>query len=110
MAMSWHFFLHIRPVLSSSKALGLTAQSLHQCCRAQCSHAMNRVPCGETMDLCLQFTLVHGSTVGTATPKQPKFNLLHISSRNYPPPPRPARTTLKFSNLTETTPTVVRAR
>ena len=41
------FFVYIRPVLSSSRALGLTAQSLHQCCRAQCSRAMNRVPHAE---------------------------------------------------------------
>ena len=47
------FFLYIRPVLSSSKALGLTARSLHECCGAQCSHARSRVPRGENMDLCL---------------------------------------------------------
>ena len=29
---------------------------------------------GENMDLCL--TLVHGSAMGTTTPKQPKINLL----------------------------------
>ena len=75
------FLIYIRPVLSSSKALGLTARSLHQCCREQCSHAMNRVPRGENVGLCLQVILVHGSAVGTATPKQPKFNLLHIYSR-----------------------------
>ena len=51
-------FFHIRPVLSSSKALGLTARPLHQCCRAQCSQAMNHVPRGENLDLCLQVTLV----------------------------------------------------
>ena len=56
----------------------LTAWSLHQCCRAQCSHAMNCVPRGENMDLSLQVTLVHDSAVGTATPKHPKINLLHI--------------------------------
>jgi len=57
------------------------AQAPHQCCRAQCSHAMNHVPCGENLDLCLQVTLVHGSAVGTATPKQPNINLLHIKSK-----------------------------
>ena len=51
---------------------------LHKCCRAQCSHAMNRVPHGEDLDLCLQVTLVHGSAVGTARPKQAKINLLHM--------------------------------
>ena len=76
-APSLFFFLHIGPVLSGSKALGLTARSLHQCCRAQCSHAMNCMPRGENMDLLLQVTLVHGSAVGTVTPKQPKINLLH---------------------------------
>ena len=70
------FVLYIRPVLSSSKALGLTARSLHQCCRAQCSHTMNHMPREENLDLWLD--LVHGSAVGTATPKQPKINLLHI--------------------------------
>ena len=73
-----YFVLYIRPVLSSSKALGLTAQSLHRCCKAQCSRAMNRVPRGEKLDLCLQVTLVHGSAVSTATPKRPKINLLHV--------------------------------
>ena len=29
------FFLYIRPVLSSSKALGLIARSLHPCCTVQ---------------------------------------------------------------------------
>ena len=42
---------------------------------------MNRVPRGENMGLCLQVTLVHGGAVGTATPKQPKINLLHIHPR-----------------------------
>ena len=68
-------------MLSSSKALGLTAQGLNQCCRAQCSHAMKCVPRGENLDLCLQVTLVHGRAVGTATPEQPKMNLLHVQSR-----------------------------
>jgi hypothetical protein len=36
------------------------------------------VPRGENVDLCLQVTLVHGSALGTATPKQPKINLWHI--------------------------------
>ena len=44
---------------------------------------MNRVPRGDNLDLCLQVTLVHGGAVGTATPKQPKINLL----RYVPPPP-----------------------
>ena len=44
----------------------------------QGSHAMNRVPRGENMVLCLQVALVHGGAVGTATPKQPKINLVHI--------------------------------
>ena len=70
------FFSYMRPVLSSSKALGLTARSLHECCRAQCRHAC--VPRGENLDLCLQITLVHGGAVGTATPKQPKINLVHV--------------------------------
>jgi hypothetical protein len=39
---------------------------------------MNRVRRGENLDLCLQVTLVHGTAVGTATPKQPKIKLLHI--------------------------------
>jgi hypothetical protein len=42
---------------------------------------MNHVPCGENLDLCLQVTLVHGSAVGSATPKQPNINLLHIKSK-----------------------------
>ena len=62
------FSICIRPVLSSSKALGLTAQSLHQCSAGH----------GENLDLCLEVTLVHGSAMGTAMPKQPKINLLHI--------------------------------
>ena len=44
-------------------------------------NSMNRVPRGENLDLCLQLTLVHGSAVGTATPKQPNINLLHIPSK-----------------------------
>ena len=32
-ALVWGFFLYIRPLLSSSRALRLTALSLHQCCR-----------------------------------------------------------------------------
>ena len=59
-------------MLSSSTALGLNARSLHQCCRAQCSHTTSRAPRGENMDPYLQVTLVHGSAVGTATPKHPK--------------------------------------
>ena len=69
--------LYIRPGLSSRKALGLIARSLHQCCGAQCSHAMNCVPRGENMDLCLQVTLQHGSAAGAATPKHPKINLIY---------------------------------
>ena len=76
-----YFSLYIRPVLSSREAVGLTARSLHQCCRAQCRHTSNRVPREEKLDLCLQATLVHGSAVGTATLKQPKINPLHIQSR-----------------------------
>ena len=38
------FGLNVRPVLSSRKALGLAARSLHQGCRARCSHANNRAP------------------------------------------------------------------
>ena len=72
------FYIYIRPVLSSSKALGLTVRSLLQCCRAQCSHAMNCVPRGENMDLCLQVNLGHGRGVCTATRKQRKINPLHI--------------------------------
>ena len=68
------FFVYIRPALSSRKALGLTARSRHQCCRAHCSHAVTRMPRGENMDLCPQITLVRGSAVGTAMPKQPKIN------------------------------------
>ena len=71
------FVLYVRPVLSSSEAVWLTARSLHQCCRAQCGHAMNH-EAGENLDLCLQGTLMHGKAVGTATPKQPKIKLLHI--------------------------------
>ena len=72
----WSFFY--TSGLSSSTALGLTTRSLHQCCRAQWSHTMNCVSRAENLDLCLQVTLVHGSAVGTAPPKQPKINLLHI--------------------------------
>ena len=43
--------------------------------------SMSHVPHGENMDLCLQFTLVHGSALGTATPKEPKINLFHIYSK-----------------------------
>ena len=60
-------------MLSSRESLGLAAQSLKQCCRAQCGHANKCVPCGENMDLCLQDTLVHSSAVGIAMPKQPKI-------------------------------------
>ena len=49
--------------------------------RAQCSHAMNRVPRREDLDLCPPVTLVDGSAVGAATPKQPKINLPQIWSR-----------------------------
>ena len=66
-------------MLSSSKAPGLTARSLHQCCRAQCGHGMNRVPHGENMDLCLQATLTQHSAPGTATLEQPKINLACIA-------------------------------
>ena len=76
------FFLYIRPVPSSRKALRLTAWSLQQCCRASCSHAMNNcVPRGMNLDLCLQVTLVHGNALGTAAPNQSKINLLHTQSR-----------------------------
>ena len=37
------FFIYIRPVLSSSKALGLIAQSLHHCCRVQFSRMITHV-------------------------------------------------------------------
>jgi hypothetical protein len=42
---------------------------------------MNPVPRVDNLGLCLQVTLVHGSAVGSATPKQPNINLLHIKSK-----------------------------
>ena len=66
------FFFCNRPVLSSDKALRFKTRSLHQCCRAQYSHPIYRVAEKANLDLCLQRLPMHGSAVGTATPKQPK--------------------------------------
>ena len=66
------FFFGYRPALGSDKALGFTTRSLHQCCRAQYSHPIYRVAEKANLDLCLQRIPMHGSAVGTATPKQPK--------------------------------------
>ena len=59
-------------MLSSEKALEFTTRCLHQCCRAQYSHPIYRVAEKANLDLCLQRVPMHGSAVGTATPKQPK--------------------------------------
>ena len=42
---------------------------------------MNGVPREENLDLCLQATVVRGSAVGTAAPRQPQINLWHVWSR-----------------------------
>ena len=63
--------VYIRPVLSSSKVLGLIARSLPQRCRVQFSGMMTHASCANNMNLCLQSILAHGSAAGTATPKHP---------------------------------------
>ena len=58
-------FLYIRPVPSSSRALGRTARSLHQLQGTRQSCNESRAPWGGH-GLCLQTTLVHGTAVGTS--------------------------------------------
>ena len=70
--MGFLLFFCNTPALSSNKALGFTTRSLHQCCRAQYNHPIYRVAEKANLDLCLQRVPMHGSAVGTATPKQPK--------------------------------------
>ena len=66
-----YFFFIIRHVLKSKQALGQTAWTLPQCCKPQCCHATAPVVGGKAKDLDLQCALVHGSAVGTTTPKHP---------------------------------------
>jgi hypothetical protein len=102
------FFSSIGPVLSSGKALRLTARSLRQCGRAQCSHAMSGVPRRETVDLCLQVTLVHGTpppcastlkVINTAVTRAPMLRQARACARRAVPKERMSPETCPYLTL-----------
>ena len=75
------FCLTIKPVLSSRKALGLAAWSLHQCCKEQCCHTNDPAPHRENMNM---YLILWYMVLQWVLPRQsiPKSDICKYSQEN----------------------------